>query len=124
MGGGGGGEGATNFLCDGTATASVTFPGLSCWADACHEAGLRDAIFSEFNTLSMVYDDRSENFTLPEYRVKVRNNVAVSCIHTHIYIYIYIVHRRGDTHAPRVVLKQAGIFSLSVNSLLCYLLFS
>lgn len=28
-------------------------------------------IFAEFNTLSMVYEDRSDNFTVPEFRSKV-----------------------------------------------------
>lgn len=38
--------------------------------------GRRDIIFNEFNTLSMVYDDHSDNFTLPEFRVKVRADVS------------------------------------------------
>eukprot|EP00903_Cladosiphon_okamuranus_P005431 g5417.t1 len=41
------------------------------------DTGRRDIIFSEFNTLSMVYDDHSDNFTLPEFRVKrVKNTRA------------------------------------------------
>ncbi|CAN0008601.1 unnamed protein product, partial [Laminaria digitata] len=34
------------------------------------DTGRRDVVFSEFNTLSMVYDDHSDNFTLPEFRSK------------------------------------------------------
>lgn len=38
--------------------------------------GRRDIVFSEFNTLSMVYDDHSDNFTLPEFRSKVRSGMG------------------------------------------------
>ncbi|CAM9160788.1 unnamed protein product [Scytosiphon promiscuus] len=38
------------------------------------DTGRRDIIFSEFNTLSMVYDDHSDNFTLPQFRAKKIKN--------------------------------------------------
>ncbi|CAM9826876.1 unnamed protein product, partial [Ectocarpus sp. 6 AP-2014] len=42
------------------------------------DTGRRDVVFSEFNTLSMVYDDHSDNFTLPEFRAKkVKNTRAI-----------------------------------------------